>query len=207
MSTRRRALAEIGAVLLTAGAFVVFHGFRCPSLCFIAPCVLLWGTHLARRVQRDRSVLRDWGLRLDNLEAASVPCFAVASVAAVAILAFRLGRGWRPVPPSFVVILLLYPFWGIFQQFCVQALFVRNLETLGVRRALIVPVTAVLFGLVHVRNEVLLGLCTAAGAVWTVLFLRWRNLIPIGLSHGWLGTLVYYFVLEKDPLPGLFGPG
>jgi len=78
-----------------------------------------------------------------------------------------------------------------------------NLHRLRVPRGVIVPVAAVLFGLIHAPDWILAGLCTVAGAVWTLLFLRTPNLVPLALSHGWLGALVYYWVLECDPLSEL----
>jgi hypothetical protein len=41
--------------------------------------------------------------------------------------------------------------------------------------------------------------------VWTALFLRTPNLIPLALAHGWLGALAYYMVLGRDVWAELTG--
>jgi len=207
MSFVGRSVAEVAAVLLTAAAYVVFKRLRCASLWFTGPCIVAWSSYIGWRIRQDRAVLQAWGIRLDNLRQASAPCLAFVAAAALGMLGYRLLRGWRPIPLSFLVILVLYPFWGLLQQFCVQSLFVANLDRLGVRRAAIVPTAAILFGLVHAPNWPLAGLAGAACAVWALLFLRVPNLIPIGLSHGLLGTLAYYLVLGRDPLRHLIHHG
>jgi membrane protease YdiL (CAAX protease family) len=43
------------------------------------------------------------------------------------------------------------------------------------------------------------------GLVYIPLYLRYRNLWPLGLYHGWLGTLFYLWVLGRDPWVETFG--
>ena len=38
------------------------------------------------------------------------------------------------------------------------------------------------------------------GLVWTACFVRIPNLLPLAIAHGWLGTLAYYWLLERPPL-------
>jgi len=132
------------------------------------------------------------------LWAASWPCVAVFGAAAAAMLGFRLLRRWMPLPAGFLAVLALYPLWALVEQFLVQALFAANLRQLGVPRSGVVGTAALLFGLVHAPDWTLVGLCTAAGALWTFLFLQRPNLIPLALAHGWLGALAYYLVLGRD---------
>jgi membrane protease YdiL (CAAX protease family) len=72
--------------------------------------------------------------------------------------------------------------------------------------AAIVPASAVLFGLAHWPDWPLVALCAGAGAVWTIIHLRYRNLVPLAVTHAWLGTLTYYWILERDPWRELFPP-
>ena len=37
------------------------------------------------------------------------------------------------------------------------------------------------------------------GAVFALIYMRWRNLWPLGLYHGWLGVFYYYWILGRDP--------
>jgi hypothetical protein len=36
-------------------------------------------------------------------------------------------------------------------------------------------------------------------------FLRYRNVLPLGLVHGWLGSLFNLWALNKDPWLRTFG--
>ena len=52
----------------------------------------------------------------------------------------------------------------------------------------------------------MLVLATALlGLVFTPIYLRWRNLWPLGLYHGWLGALCYFWVIGRDPLLEILG--
>ena len=95
-------------------------------------------------------------------------------------------------------------FWAFVQQFTVQALIASNLDALGWRRPATIAASAILFGLAHVPDWTLSGLCAAAGLAWTAVFLRTRNLVPIALTHAWIGTLLYYWLLERDPWLEMF---
>ena len=43
------------------------------------------------------------------------------------------------------------------------------------------------------------------GLAFAPLYLRYRNVWPLGLYHGWLGTLLYYQVLGEDPFLRVMG--
>lgn len=203
----RRAAGEIAAVLATGGLFLVFENVLHLKLHFLIPCTLLWTAYLGIRIAKDRSLLATWGIRLDNLRSAAPPVAAFFAAAAAGLVAWRLARGWQPLPTSAIVVFALYPIWAFIQQFVVQALVATNLERLGLGRAAVVPVAAALFGLAHLPDWPLVGLCAGAGVAWTILFLRGRNLLVLSLSHAWLGALAYYWVLERNPWLEMFPEG
>jgi uncharacterized protein len=99
---------------------------------------------------------------------------------------------------------LLYPVWSFIQQFVLQALVASNLERLGLARAAVVPIAAALFGLAHLPDWPLAALCAVVGLAWTALYLRWRQLPLLALTHAWLGALAYYWVLQRDPWGEMF---
>jgi hypothetical protein len=45
------------------------------------------------------------------------------------------------------------------------------------------------------------GLVLALAPIW----LKWRNLWPLGLAHGWIGAVAYIAVLQRDPIRELLG--
>jgi hypothetical protein len=200
----RRAKLEIAAVILTGAVFLVFENVLHWKLQFLVPCTLLWTGYLAWRLAHDRSQAREWGLRRDTLARATLECLVIAVAMAAVLLSYRLARGWRPLPLSILVLFALYPVWGFIQQFVVQALVAGNLERLGAPRAAVVAVAAALYGLAHLPDLPLVGLCAAAGVAWTIVFLRTRNLVPLAIMHGWLGAIAYHWVLERDPWREMF---
>jgi membrane protease YdiL (CAAX protease family) len=93
------------------------------------------------------------------------------------------------------------------QQYFIQSLVAGNLQRLGAPRGVIIPVSAVLFGLAHAPDVPLMALCAGAGLAWTPIYLRFPNLVPISLTHAWLGTLTYLLVLERNPWREMNLPG
>jgi hypothetical protein len=134
---------------------------------------------------------RALGIRLDNLwpslrEAALATAgLSIAVLALGAVfrwpLRFELGSG---------VIVALYPFWAFYQQYALQALVYKRLSEsvrFPRRSALL---AALLFGMVHVPNPLLIGATTVAGYVWCRLYQREPNLFALTLSHAWISTLL-----------------
>jgi len=196
---RRRAVLEIAAVIATGGIYLVFENILHLKLEFLVVCLVGWGTYAALRMARDPAARRDWGLRLDTLAPSAMACGIFYFVVAGAILGWRVWKGWIPIPPSTALLFVVYPVWGLCQQFVVQALIAGNLDRLGAPRAAIIPIAAILFGLAHAPDVPLMALCAGAGLVWTSIFLRFPNLLPISLTHAWLGSLAYLMILERNP--------
>jgi hypothetical protein len=98
-----------------------------------------------------------------------------------------------------VPLLAVYPLWGWVQQLLVLGIAVGNLERFGVPPRLLVLVGGVGFAAVHVPDWPLCGATLLLGLLCCALFLRWRNLWPLGVLHGWLGALFYRWVLARDP--------
>jgi membrane protease YdiL (CAAX protease family) len=66
-------------------------------------------------------------------------------------------------------------------------------------RAVLVALAALGFAAVHVPDRPLCGATFVLGLVCCTLFLRCRNLWPLGALHGWLGACFYLWVLARDP--------
>ena len=43
------------------------------------------------------------------------------------------------------------------------------------------------------------------GLLFTPLYLHRQSLLPLGVAHGWLGVLAYYWLLGRDPWLELLG--
>ena len=199
---KRRALGGVIAVLATGGIYLVFENVLHAKMAFLIPCALLWAAYIIHRLVRRPDAAKALGLAspTDGLPTCGV-CFA-AGLAALA--AYRVALGGPPFPPGAALIFLIYPIWAFIQQFVIQAMVAANLERLGWKRAAIIPVTALLFGLAHAPDLPLMGLCAVAGLAWSWIFLRTRNLYPLAFMHAWLGALTYYWVLERNPWLEMF---
>ena len=81
----------------------------------------------------------------------------------------------------------LYTVWAFVQEFMAQAFILLRLRQLLSRKWLAVLSTAVVFSVAHIPNLVLIGLTFCGGALLSALFLRYRNLYVLGLTHALLG--------------------
>jgi hypothetical protein len=189
---------EIAAVLLSAGLHLVstlllgWHG---------VDVVLLGGGWLGYLVWRARTpgALADLGLRREGLRPCLRDVGAVLAVGIGVIAAIGAGRGTLVFDAHVLPLLLLYPLWGIVQQLLVLGIVVGNAQALGAPHWLLVAIAAPGFAAVHVPDWPLCAATFALGVVCCVLFLRWRNLWPLGVLHGWLGAVFYRWVLDRDP--------
>lgn len=175
---------------------------------YIVVAVAFWIGVVVLTAKRRPAVLREWGFRRDNLG----PAFR-ASAAVFVPLMFLMSviawfRGDLLVSASMAAMLLLYPAWGLVQQFLVQALLVTNLAKGPLRNhhILLIAVGGALFSVVHLGNSLLVFATALVGAVFVHLYLKFRNLWPLGLFHGWLATLFYLWILHRDKLTEIFGP-
>jgi len=197
---------EVGAVVATGVLHLVFKSIGAKGL-FIALASTSWIGYIAFQVRGDRSKWERWGFRTDNLwDAFKWPTVLfVVAFTMMAWYGFMTGRElWQD---HMLFLLLLYPLWGILQQFLVQALGVNNLMRLFPRHGLLLamPVGVVLFSAVHFPNWRTMLATGILGCCFIPLYIRDRNLWPLGLYHGWLGTFFYLWVLGRDPWVSIFG--
>ena len=198
---------EVAAVVATGVLHLVFQSLGSKGL-FIAMASVSWMSCVVWRVRQDSSLWVKWGFHTKNISAAFFwP--TVVFVVGVSLMAWYGWANGRTLWQGHIVfLLLLYPLWGILQQFLVQALGVANLMALFPKQGWIValPVGVVLFSLVHYPDGWLLMLATGImGCLFIPCYLRDRNLWPLGLYHGWLGTFFYLSILGKDPWVEVFG--
>jgi hypothetical protein len=140
-----------------------------------------------------RDGLREMGLRLDNLVVSARDVGLITLLGAVIVLGIGLLAGARPrLHAGLIDDFLLYPLWGIVQQFAMQAFTYRRLrEGIGGVAASAL-LTAFLFGVVHYPNLALALVTAVGGYAWCRLFERHPNLFTLALSHGWLAVLLRY---------------
>lgn len=208
MNVSTRSLLETASVIITGILHVVFVEALNAKTVFIASALIAWTGYIALRVRKDTQLLRLWGFRRDNIRITFIVSSFISAIGMLVMAVIAMSRGSLAVHWHMLVLLLLYPIWGVIQQFLVQALVGGNLSKsssfLG-SPWFVTAVCAVLFGLVHLPDLTLAIGTFFLGLAFTPIYLKWRNLWPLGLYHGWLGVFVYFWVLNRDPWIEVFG--
>lgn len=202
-----REVRELLAVLLTAGLHLSWPLTGLSRGWLVIPLVVAWGAHVVLTARRDPTALDGWGLRWEGLRPTALAVVALIGLAGPVMAISGLIRGADPSPWMWVAV-AAYPVWGLVQQLLVQGVVTRGLSKLP--RPFGSPVLATLgsaiaFGLAHWPDPVLMAATFGLGLVLAPIWLRWRNLWPLAFAHGWLGTLLYYFVMLRDPMSGYLG--
>lgn len=197
---------EFVAVAATGVLHLVFQSLGAKGL-FIGLASVSWMSYVMWRVRQDSSLWAKWGFHTKNLSSAFVWPTVVFVVGVVLMAWYAMAHGRDLWLAHIFVLLLLYPLWGILQQFLVQALGVANLMALFPKQGWMVamPVGIVLFSVIHFPNGLLMIATGLMAGLFIPCYLRDRNLWPLGLYHGWLGTFFYLWVLGRDPWMDIFG--
>lgn len=199
----QRQRLEIGALLLTAAAHLACFTNAQLRPIYLVGAVGGWAAYGLWTATRHPDVVRDWGFTRANLLACARPTAALVGFAAVVMALIGAAQGQLDPVWTLPVTLLLYPLWGLVQQWLVQGVLVRAMACLPGRASHPVAITlvaATAFGLVHWPYPALMVATVGLGLVATPLYLRHRNLWPLGVAHGWLGALLYHWVLGRNPL-------
>jgi hypothetical protein len=163
--------------------------------------IVLGGGWLGYVLHRARTpgVLAGWGLHRPGLGACARQSAVVLLAGIAAIAAIGVARGTFRIDANLLPLLLVYPLWGWIQQLLVLGIAVANLERLGVGRSILGAVGGLGFAAVHLPDWPLCAATLLLGVACCMLFLRHRNLWPLGVLHGWLGACFYRWVLARDP--------
>lgn len=195
-------LFEIVSVICTGLLKFFFVDILNAKFIFIVSAVLFWTGYLGYRFRKDNNILAYWGFSGKNLKSAFVLTGIFALICSGIMLLYALVNGTRLFNIHLIYILLLYPIWGLIQQFLIMSLIAGNLDDLKsikVHPAIIYMVSALLFSTVHLPSLLLVAGTFILALFYIRVFLIYRNLFPLGLFHGWLGALFYFWVLNRDP--------
>jgi uncharacterized protein len=206
--TDKQRIIEIAAVVLTGLGKFIFMDLLHWRLPFIILSIVSWVVYVSYQSKRLPDILHYWGFRFDNfLNVLKIILpFGVVSLILFFIVGFyrdTLNITWHIFP-----ILILYPIWGVIQQFLVIALVAGNLNDLKkykVNRFSIILITAILFGLLHYPHYWLVLGTFILALLYGFIYLKSRNIYVMGLFHGWLGAIFFYTVVGRDPFAEVFG--
>lgn len=204
MITKKQAASDVLIVAGCSGGYVIASLLHVPSGLKIpvVVCVLIGYAVfvLARRSQS----WRDYGVRCDNLVASAWRVGAWTVLAAGVIITWAILHGTSLWRPELLIMLPLYPLWGLVQQFIFQGILHRALLVLLPQRSLALILNSVAFASVHITDWRLVALTFVAGIAWSWFYQRWPNVWVLGISHGILASLTYPLLLTENPLAGFF---
>jgi hypothetical protein len=122
----------------------------------------------------------------------------------VAILKSR-ADGWAAVAEMLfnwktLAVFGAYIGWALIQQTLFQFYLLGRLLALFPRGMSLWPISiaGLGFSLVHLPDVPTTLVTAVAGVVWTVIYYRYRCLLPVAISHATLGTAFYYWVCGHD---------
>ena len=204
----KRRFIEIVAVIATGvGKLVFINGLEWHLPFIIAVC-LFWSLYVFFRFRDDRQVLSYWGLTKTGFGTTFKELLPVVLVCIAIFILLGHQIGTNILNWNIVLILILYPIWGILQQFLVLGIFSKNLQNLNsakLSNVVIVLLTSILFSIVHYPFPVLIAGTFLLAVIYTSLYLKGRNLIVLGIYHGWLAAFFFYTMMARDPWVEAFG--
>ncbi len=132
------------------------------------------------------------GLRTVNLLRSLWVVGVALGMAAIEVLV-ALHLGTLRVPPSamlFFKTYIGYAVWSFVQQMLLVDFFLRRLLRLLPSKLYAVAVAGGIFALAHIPNPVLVPTTLIWGMAACWLFLRYRNLYPLGMAHAIFGICI-----------------
>jgi len=160
------------------------------------------------RASQDRTVFHHWGFRGDNLPAAIAPAIVVFVVGAAGLAAVGSYQGTFSLPGARPADVSDLRNLGLIQQFLMLGVLLNNLDCFPVlrqRRTILTLLMALIFALLHAGKQKLMVATFLLELALVPLYLRHRNLWPLGILHGWLGGLFYLWIENRDLWVERFG--
>jgi len=190
-SSSRRVL--IFFEILAFAAFVAWYIWQLQACCFRA--WLVFPVWLLASLVLHRDTPKTIGWRADNLWSATKrsAAFFVPCIAALCLAGILLGALHRPaehllVPKHFFG----YMAFCLLQQVGLNSFLTNRLLGITESPARASLLSGAIFAALHWPNPVLIPLTFIAGAAMAWLFARDRNIIPLAIGQGILGTLVWW---------------
>ena len=191
---------EIAFVVLTGLGNYLLAGWLERRLTFVVGACLFWMGFVVVRAAADRSVLGEWGFTSWNLGRGFKLLLPAAVLSAAGFAAYGVLFGRILLHWHFILICLIYPIWGLVQQFLVVTLLAGNLRKQGrIPDGGIVVLVALVFAVAHLPSPPLAAAAFVLALITTTVYFRTRNLWPLGLFHGWYATCLYFLALGEDP--------
>ena len=189
---------EILAVFITGSMKYIFMDWLELRVFYIVAACTFWFIYILKRIRANNSILQDWGFQRNGFKKTILFALPVALLIVPGIFFSdnNTSLTWNLIP-----VLILYPAWGLIQQFLMIGIIAGNLGSIASIRLGKIQVTLLvsfLFALAHYPSWLLMAFTFVMEIVFIIAWLRWNNLWALGLLHGWLGGLFLYLILERN---------
>lgn len=150
-----------------------------------------------------RALLRKQGVKRPAWRTRSfgeTSLFGVSAVIVIFMFTYMVGRTPQ-FNMHFFLCLPIYPIYGYCQHWLLQGMGTANLIVIRIPVCLIPVIMGIVFAVVHVKGGNYKMVATGfLGMVFSALFIRHRDLLPLGIWHGILGGVFYYVFKGSDAL-------
>lgn len=174
---------------------------------YITGICLFWAGYIWYRYSKDHGILNHWGYRKKNFKESMFILLPFVLISIITIIIFSTIKDTFTISWHILPILILYPTWGVIQQFMMVNLIAGNLQDLSSARLNKIRsmlITALIFSLVHHPYILLMIFTFVMEILFLLVFMKWRNLWALGLAHGWIATFLLFYSLERDLWTELF---
>ncbi len=198
--TDKQRWIEMAAVAATGLMKFVFVDWLALQSLYISAALLFWLTYILARYRKNKLILKHWGFRKANFWRTSLFVAPFALVALTGIFWTGLLKGTVFFNWQIGVVLLVYPLWGIVQQYLMLAVFAKNLtdiSMLGFSKAQAILLTSLLFAIVHYPGPLLMGFTFIMELWFASAYFKYKNLWALGCFHGVIASLLLYYILER----------
>ncbi|WP_291855865.1 CPBP family glutamic-type intramembrane protease [Marinilabilia sp.] len=195
----RRKWFEIFAVFITGALKYILMDWLELRVFYIVSACLFWMIYILKRYQTDKQILQDWGFHKSGFKKTFLFGIPLAFLIIPGIILSQTNSS--PLTWNLIPVLALYPFWGLIQQFLMISIIagnLRSISSLKLKKNQVIIFVSFLFAMAHYPYWPLMVFTFAMEVVFIIAWLRWRNLLALGLLHGWLGGLFLYLVLERN---------
>jgi uncharacterized protein len=201
INSRYFRIIELFSVTLTVLLKFILMDWLGMRAFYIAGICVFWMSYVAYRYYLDHSILKYWGYKKENFGKSQrilLP-FVIASIGITILYAHM--NGISLLNPGIIPVILLYPVWGIIQQFLLVCILSENLKNTSFfisRKYHLMIVVSGFFSLIHYPYLSLMVFTFIMEIVFLEVYMRWRNLWALGFAHGIIATFLLYFVLNRD---------
>jgi len=205
--TEKHISFELGGIAVTAALKFIMMDWLNMKVFYITGICLFWIGYILFRYINHKSILADWGFNYKGFRQTFIFLLPFLIICIGAGVFIALNNNIRLINLSIVPILLLYPLWGLFQQFIMIILIYGNLielERVNISKRRAIAITVLLFSLVHYPSPFLMIFVTVMELLFLVAWSRWKNLLALGLIHGIIGTVILYYISGRELWMELF---